>query len=47
MGMLEDVCVGVANLTCVKFKVQYPHGLVFSVCRVSCFLHSIAWRDFC
>ena len=22
MGMLEDVCVSIANLTCVKFKVN-------------------------
>lgn len=22
MGMLEDACVSITNLTCVKFKVQ-------------------------
>ena len=27
MGMLEDMCVGVANLNCVKFKVWFIFNL--------------------
>lgn len=28
MGMLEDACVSIANLTCVKFKVNTSIALL-------------------
>ena len=29
MGMLEDMCVGLGSLTCVKFKVSYFRTAMF------------------